>query len=809
MSPHERWKRVQSLCEQAEALPPEGRQAFLAASEPDVALRAEVVSLLRALDGERSAREELRQRPAEPPPLPDRIGDYRVTGLLGQGGTSTVYAAEREADGVTSPVAVKVLHAYLLDEESTGRFLREQQILARLDHPALCRVLDAGITGGRQPYLVLERVEGRPIDEYAREQRLGVVDRVRLVIAAADAVAAVHRSFVAHLDLKPGNLFVTEQGSVRLLDFGTAKLVDPLGRLTTTRQLTPVYASPEQLRGDPVTMASDIYSLGLILYELLAGASPYAEASLASIAERAAGATATRSMAQCVTDVAARERGLPVERLRRMLRGDLERIVAKALAAEPERRYATGGEFAADLTRYLENRPVLARRQTAAYRLKKFAARNRGGVSLTLVLAMGLLVTGGYGAWQQRRAIEAGRRAQASASFLSWLIGSSNPVYGGRPDMTVLELVTRAEERLRRGDVLDPALTASMETTLSGFLFSAGQQQRGAALARTALEKARTAGDAGTHLQAVTTFGTVLLSQGDCPGSVRTFQEGDRLLATERSRIRTSAQVGFLISRDQVRGACESDPSGRLTAQAVALLPGVADTDMEVGMPARLWKALVYNGSARGLIQQRKIAAARQAAELGLRLAAQEPDGRNVRVALLQTRAAAEYLDKNVASAAASLEEAVTLAEGSASAFESIRLKVMAGQRLAEAGQKARAIALADRALAQAAEHSAEIAQTRWMILVDAAFTYFRADHCERVPALVQEVDVLTGGKMPPQWKGNRLAVETVCVARAGDTTRAKALGAAALAAAGTTWSASSSLRKKIEDIVAGKPGPY
>jgi hypothetical protein len=155
--------------------------------------------------------------------------------------------------------------------------------------------------------------------------------------------------------------------------------------------------------------------------------------------------------------------------------------------------------------------------------------------------------------------------------------------------------------------------------------------------------------------------------------------------------------------------------------------------------------------------------------------------------------------------AAASLDEAATLAEGSASPFESIRLKVMAGQRLAEAGQKARALSLADEAVAQAARRSNEIAQTKWMILIDAATTYYRADHCEKTPPLLAEADALTGGKMPPQWKGNRLAIESICLARAGDIARAKTVGAQALAAAGATWSTSSGLRKRIEDIVAGK----
>jgi tRNA A-37 threonylcarbamoyl transferase component Bud32 len=808
VSPQQRWNRIQELCEQAENRPQAEREAFLAAAERDAAIRAEVLDLLRALASEQNVRSDVAAGAADAPPgspalLPERIGPYRVTGLLGRGGTSTVYAAERETEGVTSSVAVKVLHAYLLDDESTARFQREQRILAGLDHPALCRVLDAGITADRQPFLVIERVDGQPIDDYASEHRLSLADRIRLVISAAEAVGAVHRNFVAHLDLKPSNLFVTVSGQVRLLDFGTAKLLDPAGNLTTTRHLTPVYASPEQLRGDPVTMASDIYSLGLILYELLAGASPHSGASLMSLAERASGVTSTGPMASKVTEAAATERGLTETRLRRLLSGDIERVVAKALAPEPDRRYATIGELADDLRRYLEDRPVLARRQTTGYRLKKYAARNRGGLTVTLVLVAGLLAAGGYALWQQHQAIEAGRRAQVSANFLFWLIGSSNPLYGGSADMTVLALVNRAEERLRRGDVLDRESSLGMETILGSFMFNAGQQQRGAALARDAFEQARRSDNARTLLLASTTLGGMLLSQGDCPGAVKVFQEGDAALARRRSSIPAWEQISFLVSRDQVKGNCEQDLSGRLTADALALLPTVSDTNTELGVPVRIWKALVYNGSARALLQQKKLAESRQAAEMGLQLAAQEPDGRNIRIALLQTRAAVEYLDKNVAAAANSLEEAATLAEGSAAPFDAIRLKVMAGTRLAEAGQKTRALELADQALTQAALHSSEIAQTKWMILIDAAFTYFNADHCEKVAPLLKEADTLTGGKMPPQWKGNRLAVESMCLAQSGKTAEAKVVGAEALAAAGATWNSSSSLRKKIEAIVA------
>lgn len=218
-------------------------------------------------------------------------------------------------------------------------------------------------------------------------------------------------------------------------------------------------------------------------------------------------------------------------------------------------------------------------------------------------------------------------------------------------------------------------------------------------------------------------------------------------------------------------------------------------------MPAPLFKALILNGYIRLLVRQAKPAEALTVARQALDLASRAPDGRNVRIALLQGRAAAEYAAKDVAAAAQSLEEAATLAESTAAPFEAIRLKVMAGQRLAEAGRTDRALALANQALTLAEAGSAELTQTRWMILIDAAITYFRAGHCEKTPALLREADELTAGKMPPQWKGNRLAVECICHARAGKSAEAKVIADQALAAAGATWAPNSRFRKKVESI--------
>ncbi|MBZ2183476.1 MAG: serine/threonine protein kinase [Bryobacter sp.] len=405
------------------------------------------------------------------PPLPEQIAGFRITGLLGCGGTSTVYAAERTINGITQPVALKLFHSYLTGAAAIERFQREQAMLVRLDHPSICRMLDAGLTSSGQPYLVLERIDGLPIDEYANTHRLPVPDRIRLILSACDAIAAAHRSFIAHLDLKPGNLFNTPGGHVCLLDFGTAKLIDPVHPLTNTRHLTPLYAASEQLRGEAVSTACDVYSLGMLLYELLAGANPFSGTSLAAVAERAAGDSHPPRMAARVTEQAARDRNLTVNRLRSLLDGDIDRVVARALAHDPHDRYPSITEFAEDLRRYLESRPVLARRQTAAYRLRKYVSRNRTLLVLSAFLLLSVAIAVLFG-WQERqKAIAQGRRAQASSDFLLWLISSSNPIYGGRRDMTVLDLLSRADERLARGDLDDELVTIELETNLGSYLF--------------------------------------------------------------------------------------------------------------------------------------------------------------------------------------------------------------------------------------------------------------------------------------------------------------------------------------------------
>lgn len=367
------WERVRALfhaCAEVDVAPPppaaservapppaaSGRRTLLAA-EPDPAVRLEVESLLAEHDAaggflDRSVWELARD--AALPPDPAAIGPYRVVRRLGEGGMGTVFLAARSDEQFEQRVAVKLVRA-AGGAEILRRFRRERQILAALTHPNIARLFDGGSTTGGLPYLVMEYVEGTPIDVYCREQPLTVPARLRLFLQLCDAVQYAHRSLIIHRDIKPGNVLVTADGTAKLLDFGIAKLTSEEGNADrpATRLMTPDYASPEQLDGRPVTTASDVYSLGVLLFEILTGARPFAGPARGD-APRPSGAAGMRA-----------------------LRGDLDHILLAALDPDPERRYGSVENFAADVRRHLEGRPVSARGASFGYRAAKFIRRNK------------------------------------------------------------------------------------------------------------------------------------------------------------------------------------------------------------------------------------------------------------------------------------------------------------------------------------------------------------------------------------------------------------------------------------------------
>jgi WD40 repeat protein/predicted Ser/Thr protein kinase len=413
----EQWQRIDRLLDQALELRPRERGAFLdRACADDLELRREAESLLAASDQAANF--------LDSPALPaldtsddqaasltgQAFGPYCLSREIGRGGMGVVYLAARFDDEFQKQVAVKLVQSGPRNKDLLLRFRRERQILANLEHPNIARLLDGGTTAQGQPFLVMEYVEGTPLTEYCDEHRLSIPDRLKLFRSVCEAVQYAHQNLVIHRDLKPSNILVTAEGSVKLLDFGVAKLLDGdsgFAAATTIGQLmTPEYASPEQIRGEPVTTASDVYSLGIVLYELLSGRYPYRfkDRSLREMMrviceQEPEPPSRAISRAETLTspdgavpplisaETVSRARQGNPEQLRARLRGDLNYITLMALRKAPAERYRTVERFSEDIARHLQDRPVIARKPTPAYRARKFIGRHK-----TLVAAVAILV---------------------------------------------------------------------------------------------------------------------------------------------------------------------------------------------------------------------------------------------------------------------------------------------------------------------------------------------------------------------------------------------------------------------------------
>ncbi|MES2394027.1 MAG: serine/threonine-protein kinase [Acidobacteriota bacterium] len=390
----DRWPEVRAVLEVAVLLPPEERIAFLDAETTDPDIRAEVEDLLGYLSQsiETFAVTNWNERMSafgdEARLKGSSIGSYRLIEELGHGGMGAVYLAERADGAYEHRVAVKVLQEGIATPRLAERFREERQILARLSHPGIARLLDGGITPDGWPYLVLEFVDGRTIDRYCEEAKLDIDAKLKLFLKVAEAVQSAHQQFVLHLDLKPANILVTREGEPRLLDFGISRILqteeDATARSQATlRLMTPRYASPEQAEGAPLGVASDVFSLATLLYRLLTGRLPYTTEDAAPL-----------EVARMIREVAplAPSEAAPAE-LKSKLRGDLDTILLQALRKEPERRYPTVAALAADVERHLASEPVLAHADSVSYRLRKFLGRHRIAAPVTAAAIVVLIVS--------------------------------------------------------------------------------------------------------------------------------------------------------------------------------------------------------------------------------------------------------------------------------------------------------------------------------------------------------------------------------------------------------------------------------
>ncbi len=522
----ERLRRVRTLFDAAMDQPPGERVAFLEREAgEDPTLRDDVAQLVTLAERTGAPLDT----PLAPPPsdagglVGQRLGPYDVVRVIGEGGMGAVYEGIRADDQFRKRVAIKLVHRGRQSDLTFARFRRERQILANLGHPAIATLLDGGVTPDGRPFLVMEHVTAEPITAWCDARRLGVRARVELFRQVCAAVRYAHLNLVIHRDLKPANILVTEDGQVKLLDFGIAKLLHeeeddeaPITR-AGARAFTPEYASPEQLRGEPLTTASDVYSLGVVLFELLAGTRPHAVASRALVdIEREVLRGPTPRPSTAATDVAAAARGEATRRhLARRLHGDLDHILLTALAPEPERRYESAESLSDDLVRYLSGRPVRALGGRMSYRAGKFIRRNRwavaAGAAIVVALVSGVVATGAMA----RRAQRAQDRSERVSGFLRELLSSVRPVTGGR-DVPVSELLDSASSRLASGLETRPDVQAELEAVIGWSYESLGQLEEAERHMRQAVAlRRRLYGDRNlATIIAINALGNIHVKQG-------------------------------------------------------------------------------------------------------------------------------------------------------------------------------------------------------------------------------------------------------------------------------------------------------
>jgi serine/threonine-protein kinase len=496
----QRWDRIKDLFLRSQDLPSDARDAWLAhACAGDASLRAEVEALLRAQGrpapifsaGGSGLLDCLIDDEDEPCDVAGRrVGAYRLLRILGQGGMGHVFLAERDGGDFAQRVALKRIRADFAGAEAHARFLREREILARLVHPHIAQLHDGGLADDGTPYFTLEYVEGEPITRYCDARRLGVRARLDLLLQVCAAVAYAHRNLVVHRDLKPSNILVTENGGVKLLDFGIAKLLDAGADsgLTGSRAvvMTREYAAPEQVLGEPITTATDVYALGVLAYELLTGHLPYPKAEAGKVgfakaiveqppeplshAVRRKTESATDAYG---TDAIAAARAATPQALRRTLRGDLERIVMHALEKSPDARYPTVGALADDLRAVLDGRPVLG--GSRAYRMRKFARRHwlplTAAATALLVVLAGAAAIAFEARARAREAERALRETETTAAVKEFLLGlfaGADPRANAGKQVSVRDLLDKGALHIDKDLGAQPALQAELKSTLGG-----------------------------------------------------------------------------------------------------------------------------------------------------------------------------------------------------------------------------------------------------------------------------------------------------------------------------------------------------
>ncbi len=512
----ERWQRIKTLFDEAAAYKASERVAYLQSACDDAEVRAEVESLLASEDQDATLLDrpvgEILGEVLPPGPATGRhFGPYRTEREVGRGGMAVVYAAVRDDDQYRKQVAIKLIKRGMDTDAIVARFLKERQILANLEHPNIARLLDGGMTDDGLPYLVMEFVEGIPIDRYCDQQKLSTDARLDLFRKVCAAVHFAHQNLVVHRDLKPSNILVDTTGVPKLLDFGIAKLLadDRVQATVPTvdglRPMTPEYASPEQIRNHPVTTASDTYALGVLLYLLLTGHRPYRFLSRTqaeierAICERdplkpstVLDLETTRPQAQENAETPAewvsQSRGVSLQRLRRKLSGDLDNIVLMALQKAPERRYGSVEQLSEDIRRHLAGMPVIARPDVLAYRASKFVRRHRWGVAAVLVIVLSLVAGIVATAWQARVAKSERVAAEEVSNLLVSLFENSRPDRALGETITAQEILDQGAQKIGGELGQQPRIRAKLMDSIGLAYFKLGLYPEAAPRLEEALE---------------------------------------------------------------------------------------------------------------------------------------------------------------------------------------------------------------------------------------------------------------------------------------------------------------------------------
>lgn len=575
----ERWHKVTGIFSAVRSLQGTARDRELSARcAEDERLRADVETLLDADPDAECFVIQLAARAGIATPEAEevlhapgrRIGAYRLLRLLGRGGMGVVYLAERADELYSKQVAIKLLPIGLETAEARERFERERAILAQLDHPGIARLLDGGVTPEGTPYYVMEYVPGEPLDRYCERHGLDIEARLQLFRQVCEAVHYAHRNLVIHRDIKPSNILVTQDSGARLLDFGVAKLLEPrdadvaTATLPDRRYVSPTYAAPELLGGGRVTTACDVYGLGMVLYELLAGATPFGDEKRTPMewVETVRDLRAQPPSQACVLGAAWCAR----------LRGDLDTITLKALSSEPDRRYESVQALLDDIERHRTGRTVEARPDSLGYRFGKFWQRHRVAVTLVVMLAVSILAGLVVSVWQAHqaalardrarleavRAQEEADRASRVARFLGELFMAANPESEGGASLSALELLDSGVEMIEEKFPDDPLIRAELQHKVGAIYVDYRMPEKAEALLTKALETRRASlgpGHADT-VDVLNTLGVLAYQTGDYELAGEYLEEARRFLETndgDALRLASTLNVLGLLHKRQGR----------------------------------------------------------------------------------------------------------------------------------------------------------------------------------------------------------------------------------------------------------------